>query len=211
MRVAIIPARGGSTRIPRKNIRPFHGRPIIEYPIAAAMASGLFDGGIWVSTEDPEIARVAWNAGAKVHPRQVALAQNNVGTQDVIAAALREIWPVEGNTRPDLACCIYPCSPLIMPEDLRLGLDTLLKRETPFAYSVDPTGQDAGQWYWGLVSAFLNNVQLDHPGHGLEYAMDDPRSQRVIIPAERVCDINTYDDWKRAHYLYQAMTEERGR
>lgn len=199
-RVAIIPARGGSTRIPRKNIRPFHGRPIIEYAIETAARSGLFERGIWVSTEDAEIAKIAWTAGAKVHPRQKALAENDVGTQDVVAAALRELWPVAGDMRPGLTCCIYPCSPLMTVEDLRAGLDAVVEGPTPYAYSVGPDGQDAGQWYWGLTSAFLDHVPLDHP-----------RTKHVRLPAARVCDINTFEDWERAGYLYRDMLQARCR
>ena len=195
-RVAIIPARGGSTRIPRKNIRPFHGRPIIEYSIETAARSGLFTRGIWVSTEDPEIAKIAWAAGAKVHPRQKHLAENDVGTQDLMAAVLRELWPIAGEMRPALACCIYPCAPLMCTGDLHDGLEAVIEGPTPYAYSVGPAGKDAGQRYWGLTSAFLEHVPLDHP-----------HTKRVKIPAGRVCDINTFDDWERAHYLYQAMTQ----
>ena len=75
--------------------------------------------------------------------------------------------------------------------DLERGLEALVEGPTPYAYSVGPDGKDAGQWYWGLVSAFLNDVPLDHP-----------KTKRVVIPEHRVCDINTLDDWIRAENLY---------
>jgi N-acylneuraminate cytidylyltransferase len=198
-RVAIIPARGGSRRIPGKNVRPFHGRPIIEYSIETAARSGLFDAGIWVSTEDAEIARIAWAAGAKVHPRQKALAENDVGTQDVMAAVLKELWPIDDLGRPATACCIYPCAPLMLPGDLVAGWQRLVRsKDLGYVYSVDQDGHDAGQWYWGLTSAFLNHVPLVGPHVWLER-----------IPKERVCDVNTFEDWERAHHLYATMKEKR--
>ena len=197
-RVAIIPAKGTSTRIPGKNIRPFHGRPILEYSIETAMRSGLFERGIWVSTDDPEVARVAWDAGAKVHSRQKRMTWDDIGTQDVARAVASELWPIDGEMRPGLLCVIYATAPLMTPEDLKRGLDAVIEGPTPYAYSVGPDGKDAGQWYWGLTSAFLAGVDLEHP-----------HTKRVLIPAERVCDINTVADWEQAHYLYRDMLQAR--
>lgn len=190
--IAIIPARGGSTRIPRKNIRPFYGKPIIVYSIEAAIRSGLFSAGVWVSTEDPEIARVAWDAGAKVHPRTEALARNEVGTQEVMRAALCELFPGEA-TRPESACCIYATAPLMTFIDLRVGFSKLELGPTHYIYSVDGLGQDAGQWYWGRTQSFIDGVLLATGGLG------------HVLPDERVCDINTLDDWIRAERMYAAL------
>src|SRR5687768_12205675 len=105
MNIAIIPARGGSKRIPRKNVRPFCGRPMIAWPIAAATASGLFDH-ILVSTEDAEIADVARQAGAEVpFTRPVELADDHSGTTDVVLHALS--WAIEAGWPVEAACCIY--------------------------------------------------------------------------------------------------------
>ena len=198
-RAAIIPAKGTSTRIPGKNIRPFHGRPILEYSIEAAQRSGLFDHGIWVSTDDAAVAKVAWDAGAKVHSRQKRLTWDDVGTQDVARSVVSELWPIAGALRPGLICVIYSTAPLMTPEDLRRGLEAVVDGPAHYAYSVGPDGKDAGQWYWGLTSALLGYVELEHP-----------TTKKVVIPAERVCDINTYADWERAHYLYQAMKATQG-
>ena len=198
-RVAIIPARGGSTRIPRKNIRDFEGQPIIAYSIQTAKASGLFERGIWVSTDDPEIAKVAWGLGVHVHPRQPELARDEIGTQQVMREALRELFPVEAN-RPAIACCIYPCAPLMLPEDLKRGLEALVEGPTPYAYSVDRGGGDAGQWYWGLTSAFVEGVPLEHP-----------RTKLLVLPSHRTCDINTEADWQRALLLYRGIHENAAR
>jgi len=193
-RAAIIPARGGSRRIPGKNIRPFFGRPIIEYSIETAARSGLFDHGIWVSTDEPSIAKVAWDAGAKVHPRQKALAEDDVGTQDVARSVARELWPVAGEMRPDMICVIYPCAPLMQTADLHRGLQALIDNPAPYAYATGPDLVDAGQWYFAVTGALLHGVDLHHPA-----------TVRVVIPRERVCDVNTIADWQQAELLYAAM------
>ena len=119
--VAIIPARGGSTRIPRKNIRDFHGKPIIAYAIETAMESGLFDK-IFVSTEDIEIMKVAEKYGAEVQPRPVELCEDHIGTQKVMQYAMK-CMPYCG-----YACCLYPCSPLITVHDLRISFSILKEK-----------------------------------------------------------------------------------
>jgi len=114
--IAIIPARGGSTRIPLKNCLDFHGKPIIQYSILTAQRSGLFDV-IVVSTDHPKIAEAAHQVGAVVMWRPANLCQNEVGTQKVTAYVLEMF---EGR-QPDLACCIYPTAPLMTASDLRAG------------------------------------------------------------------------------------------
>jgi N-acylneuraminate cytidylyltransferase len=195
-RVAIIPARGGSRRIPGKNIREFHGKPIICYSIETALRSRLFDAGVWVSTEDPAVAHVAWANGAKVHPRQKTLSENNVGTQDVMRAVLNELYPVGGRELPLHACCIYATAPMMTASDLRQGFGQLAARLRPYLYTTGQDGKDAGQWYWGLASAFANGVALEGNSH------------HYGLPEERTCDINTLDDWIRAERLYAALHME---
>ena len=194
--VAILPARGGSRRIPHKNIKLFHGRPMISYPIAAAKESGLFER-IIVSTDDEEIARVADSCGADVIDRPPDLARDEVGTQEVMRDELRWVLP-----RPDFACCIYPCSPLMTAEDLRLGFKALTdsRARTDFAYSVgvDPF-RDAGNWYWGKTRSFLDGVPLDPDGYNI---------MKVVIPNERCIDINTPEDFARAEEMYRALHPE---
>lgn len=193
-RVAIIPARGGSRRIPRKNIRPFFGKPIIAYSIEAAHESGLFEhGGVWVSTDSPEVAEIARYYGAGVHQRRPALAENDVGTQEVMAAALLDLQ-ADTPERIDVACCIYATAPLMSVGDLRRGLGMLRACIGPYAYSVDASGRDVGQFYWGERDAFVTGVPLE-----------DARTQKVVIAAKRCCDINTEDDWRRAQDLYARL------
>lgn len=183
--VAIIPARGGSTRIPRKNVRDFHGHPIIAYSIRAAHESGLF-ADVIVSTEDKEIVRYALGLGAGVLMRPEELACNEVGTQAVVKHVLSELGAY------DYACCIYATAPLITVGDLVSGYNALRFSPYPFVYTVGPDGTDAGQWYWGTTHAFLTDIALER---GMQY----------VLPAERVCDINIEADWKRAELMYDIL------
>lgn len=195
MKVAIIPARGGSTRIPRKNIRPFFGRPIIAYSIDTAKASGLFDR-IYVSTEDPEIALLARKLGADLIHRPANLAELNgapdCGTQEVARHAITVLQGL--GDKVDYACCIYPTAPLMTELDLRRGLDALMRGPWDFCYAVGPDGKDAGQFYWGTAQAFLNREPLG-----------GSTSARHRVPEHRYCDINTEVEWCEAERKYAAM------
>lgn len=180
--VAIIPARGGSKRIPRKNIRQFHGKPIIAYSIETAARSGLFDG-IYVSTEDAEIAEVANLMGAEVIGRPPELAEIDTpdcGTQEVARHALTVLGGVES------ACCIYPCAPLMSTDDLRFGLGVLRRGRNDFVYV-------PGWYYWGSSAAFLDRMGFEN-------------SLAVVVP--RYVDINTEDDWRHAEELYAELHKE---
>ena len=188
--IAIIPARGGSTRIPGKNWKEFHGRPIIQYSIDTAQACGLFDRVI-VSTDHPDIAKAADAAGAHVLWRPARLAVDQVGTQDVTRIALQAFTDVQ------YACCIYATAPLMLTEDLRNGLAMLRHNEVShdFAMAVGAHPlRDAGQWYWGTAKAFDEQRPLI-----------SARTVMWPIPEERVCDINTSEDWTKAERMYEAM------
>lgn len=185
MRVAIIPARGGSRRIPRKNIREFHGKPIIAYSIEAARAA-LFDQ-VWVSTEDQEIAEVAIAFKAHVLYRPLDLARDEVGTQEVMKNALAAMPGAE------VACCIYPCAPLLRPNVLRRALE-LLVGDRNYIVPVGVWLSDPGQFYIGRADAFRRGVPLIGPGTCL-----------MQIDPGTSCDINTEEDWKRADAMYAAL------
>lgn len=186
--ICIIPARGGSRRIARKNIRAFHGRPILSYSIAVARASGLFRA-VTVSTDDEEIAAVAVNHGATVHYRAPEFGADHVGTQAVTAEALRAL-----EAEDELACCLYPCAPLTMAADLLQAKRHLEDnpRSTLFVFPVgtEPL-RDAGAWYFGRTQAFLGEV-----------ALVSLYTRLLPLPARRVCDINTMADWRRAERLF---------
>lgn len=202
MKLAIIPARGGSTRIPRKNIREFHGKPIIAHSIATAQAAELFDH-IIVSTDDAEIAEIAMEFGATdVHKRDPSFARNDVGTQAVAQNVLQDGF---GTYPSEYACVIYATAPLMMPKDLRAGYNYLRYTDMDYVYSVSsvPNGtgtivKDAGQWYWGTTKAFREGRPLA-----------GPRTSVWVIPQGRVCDINVEDDWKAAEILYSKLRTSR--
>jgi N-acylneuraminate cytidylyltransferase len=221
--VAIIPARGGSKRIPRKNLMPFDGVPMIVRSIRMALDSGLFDQ-VVVSTDDEEIAELARAHGAQVpFLRPAALADDFTGTAAVIAHALQQLPPF------DYACCIYATAPLLQARYLRQGRELLEQHpQKSFAFSVCSFGfpvqraltvdgqgaltalypefrntrsqdlpeafQDAGQFYWGRSDAWLRGDVLYSPA-----------SLPVILPRHLVQDIDTLEDWKRAEYLYAAL------
>lgn len=197
MSVAIIPARGGSTRIQRKNIRPFHGKPIIVYSIVAAMASKLFEQ-VYVSTDDKEIAGVAASHGAMVLERPEMLARNEVGTQEVMQHAVHVLRLRAG----ELVGCLYATAPLMRVQDLNRAEALLRFRpDTPYVYacSLKPLRDhdlphDAGQFYLGLAGTFAAGIPLD---------ADDVR--KLVIPDAHICDINTPDDWTRAEQMYAAI------
>jgi N-acylneuraminate cytidylyltransferase len=222
--IAIIPARGGSKRIPRKNLKPFAGRPMIEHTLEAARASGCF-GRIIVSTDDAEIAELALRWGAEVPAlRPAALSDDHATTADVLVHALTELVP----DPPAHACCIYATAPLLQPRFLREGHSVLVESGASVAFSVtsfpypilralrrDEDGSvammwpehrstrsndlpeafhDAGQFYWVNVPAFLAQRQLFTPD-----------AHGVRIPRKFVQDIDTPEDWDTAEALFRAL------
>lgn len=195
MNLAIIPARSGSRRIPRKNFRDFHGRPILAYSVDAALASGLFDGGVWVSAEEQDWGHVGMAAPqAGWIRRYPEFARDEVGTQEVIRHALevmeadqqRELAALgkRSRERPEYVCCIYPCAPMLTGVDLLEAWHMLNVEKVPFVYQ-------PGQFYWGTAKAFETSLPLES---GLE-----------LPPQERFVDVNTEEDWKRAEEMYAAL------
>lgn len=185
--VAVIPARGGSRRIPRKNIREFHGKPIIAYSIQTALASGIFNQVI-VSSDDSEILKAAETYGAIPYRRPKHLGEDDIGTQQIMRDALIHFPAYK-------ACCIYPCAPLLLPGDLKYAQS--LHRDCDFDYIVSvgyPPLHDAGAFYFGYAEAFLFDRPLFTHKTGL-----------YQLPTYRDCDINTEEDWQRALDLYAFM------
>ena len=188
MRVAIIPARAGSQRIPGKNIRPFHGKPIIAYSIRAALDTRLFDHVI-VSTDSEEIAEIAQACEADVLIRPAALADGKTGTQEVMRHHLQAI-------DAEQACCIYATAPMLTAADLLRGWQQIHRPGVVYSFAVgtEPQLHDAGQFYWGSGWAFREGAPLWHS-----------HSAMVPIDPRRVCDINTEDDWIRAEVMYACL------
>jgi CMP-2-keto-3-deoxyoctulosonic acid synthetase len=126
MKIALIPARGGSKRIPRKNIRPFRGKPMIAWSIAAAQAANCFDR-IVVSTDDEEIAAVALRHGAEVpFFRPAALSDDQATTQAVVRHALQ--WFERQDLTVEAVCCLYATAPFVQAADLAAAAALLTKR-----------------------------------------------------------------------------------
>lgn len=188
--ICIIPARGGSTRIPRKNIKLFHGKPIIQYSIENAFASGLF-GKVIVSSDDDEILTIAKDCGALINRRPDSLAQNEIGTQEVA----RHVAIIHSRiTIFPQVCVLYATAPLLDITDLHAGLAYLKGDGFDFVYPVDCQGHDAGQFYWCQTASLIQGKELDVAPTG-----------HLVIPDSRVCDINTFDDWQRAEQMYAAL------
>jgi N-acylneuraminate cytidylyltransferase len=237
MKIAVIPARGGSKRIPRKNVRPFHGRPMIAWPIAAALKTGLFDHVI-VSTDDPEIAEVAIAEGASApFFRPSGLADDFTGVVPVIAHAMQEMEQLTGESA-ELVCAIYATAPFLSADDITRGHDALINAPqqeyaisvTPFAFPVQralravhsETGpglapmypeyipsrsqdleeafHDAAQFFWCRPNALRDHAPVF-----------SPRSIPILIPPERVQDIDTPYDWDRAELMFAALRKDDGR
>jgi len=231
MRLAVIPARGGSKRIPRKNIREFCGKPMIAWSIEAARESGLFDR-IVISTDNDEIAEVAKTYGAEVpFMRPMALADDYTGTIPVIAHAIG--WLSEHGETPDRVCCVYATAPFVQPGDLRRGLEALEERQAEYAFSVTnytfPIQRALRITEDGYVSMFqperfaTRSQDLEEAWHdaGQFYwgrteawcagiPIFSERSVPVILPRHRVQDIDTPEDWGRAEWLFRAFQAQKG-
>lgn len=187
MRVAIIPARGGSARVPRKNIARFMGKPMLQWPIEAAGASGLFDC-LVVSTDDDAIADLATDLGCEVHWRPPD--DGSTGTQELAALVIQAFKVIEQ------ACVIYPCSPMLQARDLVLSHQQLTPRVQWVVSWLEDEDVDAGCFYWGRAWSFLQRNPLTER---LAHYPADPR---------RFIDINTFDDLARAESMFNALRRD---
>ncbi|NKF51055.1 pseudaminic acid cytidylyltransferase [Shewanella sp. WXL01] len=232
MKVAIIPARGGSKRIVGKNIKLFNGKPIIAYSIEAALESNCFDKVI-VSTDCQKIANVAEQYGAEVpFVRPAQLSDDHATTAVVITHAIN--WLREHQYNPEFVCVLYATAPFVQGETLRQSLEQLLlqqKKNYCFAVTEFPSP---------IQRAFKvtddNGVQMFQPQHfnsrsqdlekayhdagqfywGKASAFVDPKSKGMfsseampfVLPNHQVQDIDTLDDWRRAEALHKLMLAE---
>ena len=134
MPLCIIPARGGSKRIPRKNIKPFNGKPMIAHSIAAAQRAGCF-AQIIVSTDDPEIAAIARQYGASVpFVRPPELSDDYATTGAVVAHAVQ--WMQQHGWQGNAACCLYATAPFVQPHDLQQSFTSLAQARADYAFSI---------------------------------------------------------------------------
>lgn len=195
--IAIIPARGNSRRIPRKNIKMFHGKPIIAYSIEAAkmMTDDYKFDVIVVSTDDAEIAKVSEQYGAMVQWREAEYCHDDVGTQRV---AKHVLWKMKAH-QLDHVAVIYATSPLMSAYDLGEGMRISRAMHFNFAMSVGTNPlSDAGQFYCGHAAAFYRSSELI-----------SPYTAMIPISEDRVCDINTPEDFARAEQMYADLQEKK--
>lgn len=228
MRLAVIPARGGSKRIPRKNIKDFCGQPMIARSIAAARQSGCFDR-IIVSTDDHEIADVARILGAEVpFMRPPELSDDHTGTIPVMAHAIS--WQQLHGEAAEQVCCIYATAPFVVADDIARGLQLLQDSAARYAFSVTsypfPIQRAIRLTASGHVAMF-SPEHFNTRSQDLEEAYHDAgqfywgdaaawldgtpifseAAVPVILPRHRVQDIDTPEDWARAEIMFRALQQ----
>ena len=223
--LAVIPARGGSKRVPRKNIRPFHGVPLLARTVELLRSTNSFDR-IVVSTDDDEVAAIATGAGADVpFRRPPELADDVTPTIPVIEHAIRA-----SGSAAKIVCCVYPAAALALADDFRTAREMLTSgvdyvfAATSFPHPIqralrlrddgscemfwpehrltrsqdlEPAYHDAGWFYWGQREAWLEQ----RPFFGRA-------SRMLIVPHDRVQDIDTAEDWRRAEWIYELRQRE---
>lgn len=220
--IAIIPARGGSKRIPRKNIRSFLGKPIIAYSIDAALSSGVFDE-VMVSTDDSEIAEIA-----KAHGASVPFFRSSETSTDTAATAPVLIEVLEEYSKKGMhyehICCIYPCAPFVTADRLREGIDMLLSRRADSAFTVVKFSYPPQR----CLVIRHGRVEMLHPENYSSRSQDlEPLyhdagqfyfakseelktggkmfckySLPIVLPDCEAQDIDSEDDWKAAEIKY---------
>jgi len=230
MRIAVIPARGGSKRIPRKNIKLFADKPMIGHAIDIAKNSALFDH-IIVSTDDAEIAEIAKNFGAEVpFIRPISLADDITPTVPVIAHAIEACQRL--GWQFDQVCCIYPAVPFLQINDLRSALSILEEGDagnyvfpiTSFPSAIQralrqlPDGR-IEPFYRENTTVRTQDLEIAYYDAGqfywgyvqswLEGKIIHDHAASLVIPDWRVVDIDTYEDWKRAELMYQSFCDDR--
>jgi len=222
--IAIIPARGGSKRIPRKNIKDFHGKPLIAYSIEVAKKSGLFDK-IIVSTDDEEIAKISRKFGAEtpfIRPKE--LSDDFTGTEDVVNHTIDYLDNI--GKKYQYICTIYATAPLLQSAYLIKGFEELKKHNVKNIFSATSMPFPI-QRTFKIVD---NRCEMFYPenymkrSQDLEEAFQDAGqfywqnrevksndilfgkdSIPIILPRHLVQDIDTLEDWKRAEYMYEIL------
>jgi pseudaminic acid cytidylyltransferase len=225
--IAIIPARGGSKRIPRKNIKSFYGKPLIAYSIEIALKSDLFEKVI-VSTDDEEIAEIAKIYGAEVpFVRPKELSDDFTGTGAVVSHARR--WLEAQEIEVEYLCTIYATAPFLQEKYLKEGLEKLQNNDTKYSFAATSmpfpiqrtfklTSQGRCEMFWpehfskrsqDLESAYQDAGQfywnkLSKKSDSIIFGKD---SIPIILPRHLVQDIDDEEDWKRAEILYKVLQE----
>lgn len=228
--VAVIPARGGSVRIPRKNVREFRGKPLIAYSVEAALRSGVFDR-VVVSTDDKEIAEVAERFGAEVpFVRPPELSDAHTDTSPVIVHAVTQLK--EAGYNPEVICCVYATAPFLHVKYLREGCELVRTGQAASAFPVTTFSSPIRR---ALQINRDGCLEMIWPEHRLTRSQDLPeayhdagqfywtqaaallREQRldvqplrpVALPRYLVHDIDTEEDWVEAELIHEVL-EHRG-
>ena len=230
MNVCIIPARGGSKRIPRKNIKEFNGKPLIAYSIEAALKSGCFDR-VVVSTDDNEIANTAKSFGAEVpFLRPANLSNHTAGTLEVIKHAIEHLEQL--GEQFESACCLYATAPFIQAETIALAHEQLKSSKAEYCF---PVTSFASPIQRAFKITKQNRIEMFYPKYykrrsqDLEEAYHDAGqfywgkaevfkqmkplytkfSSPYILPRYLVLDIDTMEDWKHAEFMYQVLNKSK--
>ena len=226
MRLCVIPARGGSKRIPRKNIKKFHGKPIINFSIEAALNSKIFDK-IIVSTDDDEISTIAKSAGAEVpFLRPKSLADDFTATIPVMTHAILELE--SHGFKYSSVCCIYPTAPFVRPIDILKAAEILESDDLDYVFTSTvykhPIERSFTLNNQKLVEPFIPGKESIRSQDLIEKYHDagqyywgtreawlqgrkifSKRSKTIILPSYLVQDIDTIEDWQRAELMWRAL------
>jgi len=222
--ICIIPARGGSKRIPKKNIKEFHGKPIIAYSIETALKSGLFKK-VMVSTDCKEIQKISQMYGAEVPFLRSETNSNDFATTVDVVNEVVESYRKEGQSYDEI-CVLYPCAPFVSTADLTNAKRLLEKYDCvipvmrfdfpPFrsfeiiesklrykwpeyeksrSQDLEELFHDAGQWY------FFRNEEPYHE------SLVKNSTSPFFLESNKVQDIDTISDWKLAELKFQMLNE----
>lgn len=228
MNIAIITARGGSKRIPHKNIKEFCGKPIIEYSIEAARQAGIFDT-VMVSTDDNKIAEIAKNAGAEVpFMRSTETSNDYATTADVLMEVLEKYK--ERGIRYENACCIYPTAPFVTGNKLRQAMEMLVKEKkdsvmpvVPFSFPplrgmVINDGKLEYKWQEYAMKRSQDLEEIYHDcGQFYVFRVETFEKEKklvtdntvgMIISELEVQDIDNETDWQLAEMKYRLLKEK---
>ena len=225
MNIAIIPARGGSQRIPRKNIKLFHGRPMIAWSIRAALDSACFDQ-VLVSTDDDEIASIARKHGADTpFVRPPALSDHHSTTGAVMAHAVQ--WLQQHGLDLNAACCLYATAPFLQAKDIQQALHLFQKKQLDYVFSATSYGFPIQRAFQLDANGRVHMFQSEHlltRSQDLPEAFHDAAqfywgtteawlrqkpvfskdSAPLLLPRHQVQDIDTQEDWRRAELMFSA-------
>lgn len=229
MNICVIPARGGSKRIPRKNIKPFMGKPVIAYAIEAALESELFDE-VLISTDDPEIAQVAQQYGASApFYRSKELSDDFTATAPVLIHAIE--WFEAQGCQVDEMTCIYPANPFLNPTLLKEAYQLWKSAQSEYCFAVSEfisapqralkldTGGRVVSMYPQFQLTRTQDLERAFFDAGMFYfcraqtykkgvAMHSEASIPFVLPRHLAHDIDTEEDWSYAETIYKVIQHQ---